>query len=114
NFSDYFHVSVDSMLKVDLTKLGELKLRELEAGNDVYIKGGNLRVLAISVDKSNNENVEYVPVKAKAGYASGGYNDPEYIAGLPKFSMPRSEEHTSELKSRENLVSRLLLEKKNT
>src|SRR5690606_40942065 len=27
---------------------------------------------------------------------------------------PRSEEHTSELQSRENLVSRLLLEKKNT
>src|SRR3546814_7467339 len=50
--------------------------------------GGNLRVLAISVDKSNNENVEFVPVKAKAGYASGGYSDPEYIAGLPRFSIP--------------------------
>src|SRR5690606_41828355 len=30
-----------------------------------------------------------------------------------KFSLPRSEEHTSELQSRENLVCRLLLEKKN-
>jgi len=88
NFSAFFRISVDTLLKVDLTTIGELKLRELEAGNDVYIKGGNLRVLAISVDKSNNENVEYVPVKAKAGYASGGYSDPEYIAGLPKFSMP--------------------------
>src|SRR5690606_42103368 len=29
-------------------------------------------------------------------------------------SVPRSEEHTSELQSRENLVCRLLLEKKNT
>src|SRR5690606_40144107 len=29
-------------------------------------------------------------------------------------SFPRSEEHTSELQSRENLVCRLLLEKKNT
>lgn len=45
-------------------------------------------MLAISVDKSNNENVEFVPVKAKAGYASGGYSDPEYIAGLPRFSIP--------------------------
>ena len=86
-FSDFFKISIDTLLKIDLTKLGELKLRELEAGNDVYIRGGNLRVLAISVDKSNNENVEYVPVKAKAGYMAG-YNDPEFIAGLPKYSLP--------------------------
>lgn len=87
NFSDFFKISIDTLLKIDLSKLGELKLRELEAGNDVYIRGGNLRVLAISVDKSNNENVEYVPVKAKAGYMAG-YNDPEFIAGLPKYSLP--------------------------
>lgn len=93
NFSQFFRVSVDSLLKVDLSKLGELKIRDLEAGNDVYIKGGNLRVLAISVDKNNNEHVEYVPVKAKAGYASGGYSDPEYIAALPKFSMPNLPKH---------------------
>src|SRR5690606_29358685 len=32
----------------------------------------------------------------------------------PPLSIPRSEEHTSELQSRENLVCRLLLEKKKT
>src|SRR5690606_39276494 len=36
-----------------------------------------------------------------------GYSGPDY-------GMPRSEEHTSELQSRENLVCRLLLEKKKT
>jgi len=87
-FSEVLNISIDSLIKVDLSKLGELKLRELEAGNDIYIKGGNLRVLAISVDKSNNEQVEYVPVKAKAGYVAG-YNDPEFIAGLPKYSLPK-------------------------
>ncbi len=87
NFSDFFKISIDTLLKIDLSKLGELKIRELESGNDVYIRGGNLRVLAISVDKSNNENVEYVPVKAKAGYMAG-YNDPEFIASLPKYSLP--------------------------
>lgn len=87
NFSEFFKISIDTLLKIDLLKLSELKLRELEAGNDVYIRGGNLRVLAISVDRSNNENVEYVPVKAKAGYMAG-YNDPEFIAGLPKYSLP--------------------------
>ncbi|KOH42596.1 XRE family transcriptional regulator [Sunxiuqinia dokdonensis] len=87
NFSEFFKISIDTLLKIELSKLGEIKLRELEAGNDVYIRGGNLRVLAISVDRSNNENVEYVPVKAKAGYMAG-CNDPEFIASLPKFSLP--------------------------
>lgn len=86
-FSSHFKISVDTIIKVDLSKLGELKIRELQSGNDVYIKGGNLRVLAITVDKNNNENVEFVPIKAKAGY-SAGYNDPEYIASLPRFSLP--------------------------
>jgi transcriptional regulator with XRE-family HTH domain len=86
-FSEYFKVNVDSLLKVDLPKLGEWKLKELLAGHDVYMRGSNIRVLAITVDKTNRENTEYVPVKAKAGYASG-YNDPEFIAALPRFSLP--------------------------
>ena len=88
NVSHYFKISIDSLLKVDLSKLGELKLRELEAGNDIYVKGGNIRVLAISVNENNTEHTEYVPVKAKAGYSDGGYSDPEYIAELPKYKLP--------------------------
>lgn len=86
-FSAHFKMTLDTLVKIDLSKLGELKLRELEAGNDVYIKGGNLRILAITVNKDNHENVEYVPVKAKAGYQSG-YSDPEFIASLPRYSVP--------------------------
>src|SRR5436309_10744578 len=37
---------------------------------------------------------------------------PPPTARSPSSSLPRSEEHTSELQSRENLVCRLLLEKK--
>lgn len=87
SFSAYFKVSVDTLLKVNLIKLGELKLRELEAGNDVYMTGSKIRVLAITVDKNNKENAEYVPVRAKAGYRKG-YGDPEFIASLPKISLP--------------------------
>lgn len=90
--SDFFKISIDTLLKIDLRLLGELKIRELEAGQDVYIKGGNLRVLAISVDKSNNENVEYVPIKAKAGYTTG-YHDPQFIATLPKYTLPQLPKH---------------------
>ena len=38
-FSDYFGVSVDTLLRVDLMRLGELQLRELMAGNDAYRTG---------------------------------------------------------------------------
>jgi transcriptional regulator with XRE-family HTH domain len=86
-YSDYFKISVDTLLRVELSKLGELKLRDLQAGNDVYMTGSNLRVLAITVDKKNKENVEYVPIKAKAGYRDG-YSDPDYIASLPKVTLP--------------------------
>ncbi|GAA4434167.1 hypothetical protein GCM10023091_08710 [Ravibacter arvi] len=87
-YSEIFKMSIDTLLKVNLSKLGELKIRDLEAGNDVYMTGSRMRVLAVTVDAENRENVEYVPVKAKAGYRSG-YADPEFIAGLPKFSMPQ-------------------------
>lgn len=86
-FSEFFKIGLDSLLKVDLSKLLELQLRELEAGNDVYTMGTKIRVLAISVDKENRENAEYVPVKAKAGYRSG-FADPEFIASLPKYNIP--------------------------
>ncbi len=94
NVSNYFKISVDSLLKINLKKLGELQLRALEAGNDVYMMGSKIRVLAISVDKENKENAEYVPIKAKAGYSSG-HKDPEYIAELPKFNIPMLSRHGS-------------------
>src|SRR5690606_42136491 len=46
----------------------------------------------------------------RRGSASAGHDE---AAGHPALrASPRSEEHTSELQSRENLVCRLLLEKK--
>jgi transcriptional regulator with XRE-family HTH domain len=86
-FSKLFNISIDTLVKIDLTKLSEFLLLELERGNDVFITGTKLRVLATSVDKKNDENIELVPEKAKAGYASG-FADPEYIKELPMFQLP--------------------------
>lgn len=87
NFSGYFKLSIDNLIRTNLAKMSELKLRELEAGNDTYITGTKLRVLATTVDANNKEHIEYVPQKAKAGYLAG-FNDPEFISQLPIFSMP--------------------------
>jgi transcriptional regulator with XRE-family HTH domain len=86
-FSDYYHIAIDSLLRVDLSKLGEKQLFDLEHGADVYLRGSNIRVLATTVDSRNRENVELVHEKAKAGYLNG-YSDQEYIADLPVFQLP--------------------------
>ena len=51
------------------------------------IAGKHLRVLAITVDKAENENIEMVPVKAAAGYLNG-YADPTFIKELNRFRLP--------------------------
>ncbi|HQV53702.1 MAG: LexA family transcriptional regulator [Flavobacteriales bacterium] len=85
--SEYFKISVDKLLKDDLTALSESQLGILERGGDLDLSGKRLRVLATTVNSEDRENVELVPEKAKAGYALG-YADPEYISILPTFQMP--------------------------
>ncbi len=87
SFSGYFNMSIDTLLKIDMTRLSESQLGELERGYDAYVKGSNLRVLTTTVNSENRENIELVAEKAKAGYTTG-YADPEYIGELPVFQLP--------------------------
>jgi phage repressor protein C with HTH and peptisase S24 domain len=80
-------MSIDTLLKMDIPKLSESQLGELERGYDAYIRGSNLRVLATTVNSENRENIELVNEKAKAGYTTG-YADPEFIGELPVFNLP--------------------------
>src|SRR4030043_1004143 len=87
SFSRYFNMSIDTLLKINISKLSESQLGELERGYDAYIKGSNLRVLATTVNSEDRENIELVAEKAKAGYTTG-YAAPEYIGDLPVFRLP--------------------------
>lgn len=86
-FSDYFRIAVDTLIKTDLASLPESQMVQLERGYDVHIRGSNLRILATTVDGENNDNIELVNEKARAGYKSG-FADPEYIRILPTFRLP--------------------------
>src|ERR1700760_83857 len=79
--ASFFEISLDDFIK--------------ETINDKWAPKpkGNLRILSISVDKDDNENIEMVPVKASAGYLNG-YADPEYVAALPKFYLPMFKQGT--------------------
>ena len=75
-----FNITLDSLITEDHTN--EMVLVPQEDN-----KEGKLRVLAITVDQDNNENIELVPQRASAGYLNG-YADPEFMEELPKFRLP--------------------------
>ena len=74
--ADYFRVSLDDLLRKDLKK------EDYE-----ILRNKDFRVLAITVDKEDRENIELVDTKAEAGYIES-FNDPEYIKDLPKIYFP--------------------------
>ena len=80
----YFEISVDDFINETINE----KWAPKPKGNPA-----NLRILSISVDKEDNENIEMVPVKASAGYLNG-YADPEYVAELPKLYLPMFKQGT--------------------
>lgn len=84
--SKIFKYTIDSLITKDLRKTEKVALFSDEQLQN-NLTGKNLRVLAITVDKKENENIELVPVKAAAGYLTG-YADPSYIKELNKFRLP--------------------------
>ena len=76
--AEFYEFSMDEFINEEINDKWKPKLKS---------QGTNLRVLSISVDKDDNENIELVPVKASAGYLNG-FSDPEYIRELPKFQLP--------------------------
>lgn len=76
--AEHFELTIDEFINEQITDSWKPKLKG---------QGSNLRILSISVDSSDNENIEMVPVKASAGYLNG-FSDPEYIKDLPKFQLP--------------------------
>jgi transcriptional regulator with XRE-family HTH domain len=82
--SKLFKVSIDNLITRDLRLTEKVPLFTDE---QLDVSGKNLRVLAITVDKKDNENIEMVPVKAAAGYLNG-YADPTFIKELNRFRLP--------------------------
>ncbi|WP_347156990.1 XRE family transcriptional regulator [Pontibacter chitinilyticus] len=81
NIAQLFGISLDKLITLDLgTGKGD-------AAGQPLATDGKLRVLAITVDEEQRENIELVPLKASAGYLNG-YADPEFIEELPRFRLP--------------------------
>jgi transcriptional regulator with XRE-family HTH domain len=63
----------------------EFKIGVAETENQ-YLSGKSIRPVTVTVDRSGNELLTYVPVKAQAGYRRG-YGDPQFLQQLPAFSL---------------------------
>ncbi|MEO5909329.1 MAG: LexA family transcriptional regulator [Pelobium sp.] len=77
-FAAYFELSIDDLINEKINDTWKPKPKS---------DASNVRILSITVDKDDNENIELVPVKASAGYLNG-YGDPEFVGTLPRFSLP--------------------------
>ena len=99
NMARLFGITLDQLVTTDFSKkkntkiIGSLPAPDPDAPDTddnpepPTPAGGKLRVLAFTVDKDQNENIELVPQKAAAGYLNG-YADREYLEVLPKFRLP--------------------------
>lgn len=76
--SHIFHVSIDALVKSDLSGLKDTQLMKVAE---------NRLLFPIMVDMNNNDLVEVVTAKASAGYLNG-YSDPEYFEKLPNMNLP--------------------------
>ncbi len=83
----YYKITCDAFLKTDFSLFNEHDWRQFMSSQNLDIEGKKLRILTQTVDADNNELIELIPQKARAGYASG-YADPEYLKILPTFSLP--------------------------
>jgi len=77
--ADIFDISLDNMLTKDVKKISD---NEMKLSSNEKVK-----VLSITVDKNDNENIEFINEKASAGYLNS-YSDFEYIEKLPRFQLP--------------------------
>lgn len=58
------------------------------AASPTVQRGGDLRILVTTVDASGQDNISLVSTRAAAGYAAGGFTEPEFLQDLPAFSLP--------------------------
>lgn len=84
--AQYFNITLDQLLNVDLANTNPEDIANPNKLKD-HTSAENLRVLTITIDSEDNENIELVPEKAAAGYTKG-YADISYLQDLPKYKLP--------------------------
>lgn len=110
--ASFFDISIDELVSIDLSKGGLVEYREEDEHKEnhkvtesepEYLSSDELPVSVvgstlfpykrfqapkiITMDSQGEENIIYVPVKARAGYMLG-YGDPQFIQSLSAYRLP--------------------------
>lgn len=85
--SDYFKIPLDTLMRKDFNDFTATEWESIDKGLYADIQGKNIRILTQMVNNDDEDLIEMIPAKARAGYAAG-YADPEYLKILPTFSLP--------------------------
>jgi transcriptional regulator with XRE-family HTH domain len=88
-FSRLYGVSLDILLSKNVEEIYKSGEKDALLRTAFSDKDGGYYSIPriITVDNKGNDNIVYVPVKARAGYLSG-YGDAEFIETLPTFRLP--------------------------
>jgi transcriptional regulator with XRE-family HTH domain len=78
---------LEAILTTDLAKLSQAEYDALCGVWKQGASGQNLRVLTTVVNEDNEDTIELIPEKVRAGYTSG-YADPTYLQELPTLRLP--------------------------
>ncbi|MEA5457998.1 LexA family transcriptional regulator [Arcicella sp. LKC2W] len=84
--STNFGVSIDKLIFDDIEKSEINEIITTDTTNQ-------LRVLAITVNENQKENIEFIPIKAVAGYAQN-FENTNFIGELSRFTFPKLKEGT--------------------
>ncbi|MEY4289176.1 MAG: hypothetical protein RLZZ30_1264 [Bacteroidota bacterium] len=87
SMSQFHKVTLDELIAKDFSTYGESDWSSMENHWKNGAKGSNLRILTTVVNADNEEEVELIPEKVRAGYVAG-YADPEYMRELPTLKLP--------------------------
>lgn len=88
NIARTFDVSIDSLVYENIEKvIGINPLTGQKQSGNSKIGDVKLKILAITVDSQDRENIEFIPQKAAAGYLNG-FSDPDFLSEMPKFHLP--------------------------
>lgn len=84
---DYYNLSADILLRNDFSTFTEKQWKGIQGAWKQTAKGAGLRILTSQVSDNNDDLIEMIPAKARAGYTAG-YADPEFIKELPTIRLP--------------------------
>lgn len=84
--ANFFGISTDDLVTERLSDTWLIARDKMETKRAEQF-ANSLRVLSITVDYNDKENIELVPIKASAGYMNG-FSDPAFISELPRFQLP--------------------------